>query len=63
MKSVLVESATEILGKVKGSQPDWFCESDKVISPYIKSRSTLYSKWLDSHDKQDLVNFELLEVE
>ena len=57
MKSALVESATEILGKVKGSQPDWFRESEEVISPYIKSRNTLYSKWLGSHDKQDLVNF------
>ena len=39
MKSALVESATEILGKVKGSQPDWFCESEEVISPYTKSKN------------------------
>ena len=36
MKLALVESATEVLGKVKGSQLDWFCESEEVISPYIK---------------------------
>ena len=36
MKLALVESATKILGKVKGSQPDWFRESEEVISPYIK---------------------------
>ena len=64
MKSALVESATEILGKAKGSQPDWFRESEEVISPYIKSRSTLYSKWLGSHDKQyTWSTFELLEVD
>ena len=44
MKSALVEFVSEILGKVKGSQPDWFCESEEVISPYIKSRNTLYLK-------------------
>ena len=48
MKSALVESATEILVKVKGSQLDWFRESEEVISPCIKSRNTLYSKWLGS---------------
>ena len=36
MKSTLVESFTEILGTVKESQPDWFHESEEVISPYIK---------------------------
>ena len=36
MKLALVESATKIFGKVKGSQPDWFRESEEVISPYIK---------------------------
>ena len=42
MKSALVETATEILGKVRGSQPDWFRESEEVIIPYIKSMNTLY---------------------
>ena len=42
MKSALVESATKILGKVRGGQPDRFCVSEEVISPYIKLMNTLH---------------------
>ena len=48
VKSALVESAVDVLGKAKGSQSVRFCESEKVIKPYITTINTLYSKWLGS---------------
>lgn len=64
VKSALVESAVDVLGKAKGSQSVRFCESEKVIKPYITTINTLYSKWLgSSNGKQDLVNFRLPELE
>ena len=36
MRTALVDTADEMLGRTKRSQPDWFLESEDTIRPFSK---------------------------
>ena len=43
VSGALVESADELVGKVKGCQPDWFGESMGTLKPLLQSRNCAYT--------------------
>ena len=57
MKAAMVDTAGEILGKVKKRQPDWFQASEDHLRSYLLARNSAYRKWLASADRKDLIWF------
>ena len=57
MRTALVDTAGETLGKAKRSQPDWFLDADDTIRPFLQTRNAAYTKWLATGDRQELVKF------
>ena len=53
MSEALIESADELVGKVKGCQPDCFMESMGILKPLLLSRNCAYTKWLASRKRDD----------
>ena len=48
----------ELVGKVKGHQPDWFRESMSTLKPLLQSRNFAHTKWLASRKGDDLARFQ-----
>ena len=57
VSGALIESADELMGMVKGRQPDWFRESMGTLKPLLQSRNCAYTKWLASREGDDLTRF------
>ena len=57
VSGALIESADELVGKVKGHLPDWFRESMGTLKPLLQSRNCAYTKWLASRKGYDLTRF------
>ena len=58
IRSAMVESARDVLGfEGRRHQPDWFRESEGSLEPLFQKRSSLYSKWLNTGQKADLLKF------
>ena len=57
MRTALVDTAGETLGKAKRSQPDWFLDAENTIRPFLQARNAAYTKWLATGDRQELVKF------
>ena len=55
--SALIHSAEEVLGTVKGSQPDWFRDSLNDLKPLLTLRNTAHSRWLGTRKEEDLTRF------
>ena len=60
LRGALVDVATETLGKARRRQPDWFKEAEDDITPHLQARNAAYSRWIASHDRQDLVHFRVI---
>ena len=57
MRTALVDTAGETLGKAKRSHPDWFLDAEDTIRPFLQARNAAYTKWLATGDRQELVKF------
>ena len=57
MSGALIESADELVGKVKGRHPNWFRESMGTLKPLLQSKNCAYTKWLASRKGDDLTRF------
>ena len=57
MRSALVRTAEEVLGRVGYLQPDWFRESMEALQPLLVARNAAYSKWLGTGNTEDLSKF------
>ena len=57
MKAAMVDTAGEILGKVKKRQPNWFQDSEDHLRSYLMARNSAYRKWLASADRKYLIWF------
>ena len=57
MRTALVDTADEMLGRAKRSQPDWFLESEDTIRQFLQARNAAYTKWLSTGDRQELAKF------
>ena len=57
MRAALVDTALEILGRVRRSQLDWFSGSEDIVKPYLQERNVAYTKWLANNNIQYLVMF------
>ena len=62
VSGVLIESVTELVGKVKGRQPDWFRESMGTLKHLLQSRNCAYTKWLASKKGDDLERFKQAQI-
>ena len=57
VRSALVDSAEETLGRARRRQPDWFVKSEDTIRPYLQMRNAAYTRWLASNNQCDLAEF------
>ena len=57
VRGTLIESADELVGKVKVLQRDWFRKTMGTLKPLQRSRNSAYIKWLASREGDDLMRF------
>ena len=50
MRTALVDTVVETLGRATRSQPDWFLD---YIRPYLKTRNVAYTKWLATGNQEE----------
>ena len=57
MKSALVSTAEEVLGRARCLQPGWYQESIEALQPLLVARNAAYSRWLGTGRMEDLSKF------
>ena len=57
VKTALICTAEEVLGRAGRLQPDWFKESTEALQPLLRARNAAYSRWLGSGRSEDLIKF------
>ena len=57
VSGAIIESTNELVGKMKGHQPDWLRESMGMLKPLLQIRSCAYTKWLASRNGHDSARF------
>ena len=57
LQSALVTAAEKHLGTTKRRQPDWFADSQEVLSPLIDERRHAYNSWVQSGSPSDHAKF------
>ena len=53
VRSALINTADQQLGKVCGNNPDWFQESMQHLTPLLKQRNAAYLRYLCSQRPED----------
>ena len=57
VKSALVCTVEEVLGRAGHLQPDWFRESLEALQPLLVARNAAYSQWIRTGNMVDLSKF------
>ena len=57
VKSALVRTAEEVLGRAGRLQPDWFQELIEALQPLLVAKNAAYSRWLGTGTMEDLSTF------
>ena len=56
-EGAIIESTNELVGKMKGCQPDWLRESMGMLKPLLQIRNCAYTKCLASRNGHDSARF------
>ena len=57
MKTALVHTAEDALGRAGRLQPDWFLESLEALQPLLVAWNAAYSRWVRTVIMEDLSKF------
>ena len=57
VKSALLSTAEEVLGRAGRLQPGWLQESIEALQPLLVARNPAYSRWLGTRRPEDLSKF------
>ena len=57
VRTALTEAADRRLGRMKGSQPEWFQESLEELMLKLRNRNDAYTKWLATSKREDMAQF------